>query len=1052
MSSSDPERILPRYDKVDARAPRIGTGGRFVLGLDVGASSVGWALLGLDDSGEPRGVIACGARTFKAGVEGNLADGRDEPRGVARRLARQQRRQAARRVQRKRRVYRALMDAGLLPQTDVVNHFGIDVAIRDLDVRLRAAWIPVGDHRGQLTYPYQLRAAASRSQLSAEPLGRAVYHLAQRRGFLSNRKTRAREDEEGVVKEGIADLKAEMEAAGHATLGEHFASLDPRVRRIRNRYTHRGMFEREFKAIAEANAWVSAEAWASIRKAIFFQRKLKSSSHLVGRCECVPSARRAPMWHPSFQRYRILEQVANLRVTEPGAREERPLTADERGVLINHLTHHKDVSAAGVKRVLKLKGAALSIESIGASKLIGDRTAAAMRTAFGTRWDAMPERERMSALLDVHSFEKVESLCKRAERHWRLQPKEASALAEVQLEHSYASLSVKAIDQLRPHLELGLNARQAIDIEFPGRFRVGQPVEVLPSLREAMPELRNPAVARALTEVRRIVNRVLERWGRPEVVRIELARDLKRSRMHRERIAKDNRSQERVRAAAAERILREANVASPRRSDIEKMLLADECEFTCPYTGRRFGMHDLFGEHPLVDVEHIIPFGRSLDDSFANKTLCFVDENRTQKRNRTPYEAYGHDPTRWEEIIGRVERFRGVRAQAKLVRFQMTEVGPEVLAEFADRQLNDTRFASKMAAHFIARLFGGLVDSAGSRRVQASSGAVTARLRQAWRMGFALHDDGLKNRADHRHHALDAIAVALSSPSIVKRMADAAQRGTQAGRDGRLLEFSEPWPGFLEDVREAIQNVVASHRPDRRLAGALHEETNYSRPLKVGDKLVHRRRKPIAAVKETDMKSVADSALRAAVGQARADALRQSTAHAAGPQVHPSRPDRVRRLRVAADRTPVLLEARKGRRWVAPGSNHHMAIFEVTEGASHRWEVEVVTRLEAHRRHRSGEPIVRRDRGDGSRFLFSIRSGDTIRLKGKDGQPMFVVVRGVSVDVIEAVAANDARPAQEIRDAGAAGGRMKLTPSALRRQGAERVDISPIGEITVARD
>jgi CRISPR-associated endonuclease Csn1 len=1023
------------------------------MGLDVGASSVGWALLGLDANGEPRGVLACGVRTFEAGVEGNLTDGRDEPRGVARRMARQQRRQTARRVQRKRRVYRALMEAGLLPRIDVVNHSGIDAAIRDLDVRLRATWIPAGDHRGQLTYPYQLRAAAAKGKLDAEALGRAVYHLAQRRGFLSNRKARAREDEEGVVKQGIADLQAEMDAAGRATLGEHLASLDPRIRRIRSRYTHRGMFEREFEAIARSNAWVPAEAWTAIRKAMFFQRKLKSAAHLVGRCECVPSARRAPMWHPSFQRYRILEQVANLRVTEAGAREERTLTAEERRALIDHLTHHARVSAAGAKKVLKLKGATLSIEAIGASNLVGDRTAAAMRAAFGDRWDTMPEGERMSALLDVHSFEKADSLRKRGERHWKLGPKEALALAEAQLEPSYASLSVKAIDRLLPHLESGLNARQAIDIEFPGRFLVGQPVNVLPSLRKAMPELRNPAVARALTEVRRIVNRVVERWGRPEVVRLELARDLKRSRMQRERLARENRSQEKVRAEAAERVLREGKIASPRRSDIEKMLLADECEFTCPYTGRRFGMHDLFGQHPLVDVEHIIPFGRSLDDSFANKTLCFVDENRGIKRNRTPYEAYGHDRTRWEEIVGRVDRFRGARARAKLERFLIKEAGPEVLAEFADRQLNDTRFASKMAAHFVARLFGGLVDSSGSRRVQASSGMVTARLRQAWRMGFALHDDGSKNRADHRHHALDAIAVALSTPSVVKRMADAARRGADAGRDGRLLEFSEPWPGFLEDIKEAIQNVVTSHRPDRRLAGALHEETNYSRPLKAGNEMVHRRRKPIEGVKESDVASVADPALRATVSQAMAaKASLQSISTAGGPQVHPSRPDRVRRLRVAADRTPVPLEARKGRRWVAPASNHHMAIYEVVEGTSRRWQAEVVTRLEAHRRKRFGEPIVRRDRGDGSRFLFSVRSGDTMRLKGEDGQPMFVLVRGVSVGVIEAIAANDARPAQEVRKAGAAGGRMKLTPSGLLRRGAERVDVSPIGEITVARD
>ena len=152
---------------------------------------------------------------------------------------------------------------------------------------------------------------------------------------------------------------------------------------------------------------------------------------------------------------------------------------------------------------------------------------------------------------------------------------------------------------------------------------------------------------------------------------------------------------------------------------------------------------------------------------------------------------------------------------------------------------------------------------------------------------------------------------------------------------------------------------------------------------------------------------------------------------------------------MAADRSPQPLATRKGRRWVAPASNHHMAFYE---SASGRWAVDVVTRLEAHRRKREGEPIVRLDRGDGSRFLFSLRSGDTMRLKGDDGQPMFVVVRSVSGTVVEAVSANDARPAQEVRKAGAAAGRYMFSPASLQRKCAERVDISPIGEITVAHD
>jgi CRISPR-associated endonuclease Csn1 len=1024
--------------------------GPYVLGLDIGASSVGWAILALGGDAEPCSVIAAGSRLFEAGVEGSFETGRDTPRGVARRMARLQRRQTVRRARRRRKLWRVLQDAGLLPRLPVVNYRSIHETLRDLDVRLRAQWVAPGDHRSELVFPFQIRAAACSSRLQPFELGRAIYHLAQRRGFLSNRKTRAREDQEGVVKQGIDQLTAEMTAAGHRTLGEHFAALDPRTARIRKRYTHRAMYEREFDLIAQANDWVPAESWASIRKIIFFQRKLKSSAHLIGRCPCVPKANRAPSWHPSFQQYRILEQVANLRVRDPGSHAERALSEPERSALTQHLAAHAKVTAAGVRKALGLpKGSELSIDTVGSGAMIGDRTAGAMRAVFGSKWDAMSDQDRMAALLDVHSYEQADALRRRGMARWGLEPEAAAAFSEVQLEPSYAALSVRAIERLLPHLRQGLNARQAIDIEFPGRFAVGSPEDRLPPIGKAMPDLRNPAVARALAEVRRIVNRVVDRWGKPTIVRLELARDLKRSRMQRERLAKENRAREAEREQAARRILSETTVANPRRSDVEKLLLAEECGFVCPYTGRSFGMGDLFGPQPQVDVEHIIPYSRSLDDSFANKTLCFVSENRDVKQNRTPLEAYASDAARWEQILGRVERFRGGAARFKLERFLMDVQGGEVLDEFVDRQLNDTRFASRMAAMYVGRLYGGMVDSAGVRRVQAGSGSVTARLRQAWRMGLALHGDGEKNRGDHRHHALDAVAIALSTPSVVKRMADAAARGAARGRSGRLLEFSEPWPRFLEEVTEAMANIVASHRVDRRLAGSLHEETYYSRPLSTGGGLVHRRRKGVASVATADIEEIADPRVRSLVSKAIDAAPKGKLDPASPPIAVPERPERIRHVRVGADRVPVRLDARTGPRFVAPASNHHMALYVTPAG---EWVAEVVTRLEAHRRKVAGEPIVRVERADGAKLLFTLRSGDTLRLKDEAGQPMFVVVRGVSGTTVEALRVNDGRSAKEVRAGGAKGGRLTFAVRALRIRETVKVDLSPIGEVTLARE
>jgi CRISPR-associated endonuclease Csn1 len=1033
--------------------------GAYVLGLDVGTNSVGWAVLGLSSQGQPDSIIACGSRVFEAGVDGTseqIAAGKDSPRGVARRLARLQRRQTLRRARRRRKIFRLLMTHGLLPRIDRTSPAGIHACIEKLDSELRPNWLKPGDHRGQLVFPYLLRAAAASRALPPHELGRALYHLAHRRGFLSNRKSRAKEDEEGKVKQGISELRAAMTAAGARTLGGYFATLEPRNGRIRSRYTDRSMYLEEFDAIQRANPQVSQDAWAALHKAFFFQRKLKSAKHLIGKCSCLPRQRRASMWHPVYQRFRLLEQVNNIRVADLATGEDRRLTDEERVALVSALGRQESMTAGGVKKLLKLRGCELSIEHIGSGKLIGDRTAAAMRKVFGDRWATMDEAQRMQALLDVHSYESADALKRRGVKYWKLDPEQAGAMADASLEPGYASLSVRAMTQLLPHLERGFNSREALDISFPHRFKAGSAANRLPPVRTALGDLRNPTVNRSLTELRRVVNRIIDKWGKPKLVRVELGRDLKRGRTEREKLSKDNREQEKRREAAAASIMAEAGVQAPRRSDIEKMLLAEECGMTCPYTGRRFGMADLFGNTPTVDVEHIIPYSRSLDDSFSNKTLCFVEENRNVKRQRTPHEAYSTDNARWDQILDRVRGFRGRHSRAKLERFLMANIGDDLLDDFTSRQLNDTRYASRLAGQFVGQLFGGSVDSDSVRRVQVSTGTVTARLRQAWRMGLALHDDGKKNRADHRHHALDAIAVALASPALVKRMADAAVRGAAAGRDGKLLQFSEPWPQFLEHVKAAIEPIIVSHRVDRKLAGPLHEETLYSRPLQAADQTVYRVRKGIETIREADLEEITDPVLRNTI----AAALRGEPAGKpfATPDSHPvaraphAAVERVRRLRRVASRTPVLLETAHAKRWVAPGSNHHMAIYEVSDSKGERWQSEIVTRLEAHRRKHCQEPIVRKTREDGARLVFTLRSGDIIRVPSDNGTVVFHVIGSASGDTIETKPVHDARPAGEIRKAGKAGGRAVWSVAKLQKSGAVKVDVGVLGEITLNRE
>ena len=125
------------------------------------------------------------------------------------------------------------------------------------------------------------------------------------------------------------------------------------------------------------------------------------------------------------------------------------------------------------------------------------------------------------------------------------------------------------------------------------------------------------------------------------------------------------------------------------------------------------------GQHSQFDIEHIIPFSRSLDNSFLNKTLCYHEENRGVKQNQTPYEAYASNEKRWAEIIGRVKRFRGSAAHVKLRKFQQKE--PD--EDFAARMLQDTRYMSRLATEYLGLLYGGTIDADHTTRVRSAPAA-----------------------------------------------------------------------------------------------------------------------------------------------------------------------------------------------------------------------------------------------------------------------------------------------------------------------------------------
>lgn len=1002
-----------------------------ILGLDLGSNSLGWALLEFKED-KPVSIIDCGVRIFQAGLEGDIEAGTAVSRAMGRREKRAQRRQTDRKKRRRERLLDLLQKIDLLPEGSPNEIFPT------LDKQLiekYSAQEAIPKHTLAGILPYWLRARALDHPLEPYELGRVIYHLGKRRGFLSNRKTQTKQ-EDGIVASKISELRLLMKEANARTLGEYLSSLDPHEQRIRSRYTQRSMFEEEFDKICSSQCGLhpllNKVNMEKIRRTIFFQRPLKSAKKLVGYCELEPNSRRAPWSTLEAQRFRYLQMVNNCSVKTASDTSYRPFSDLEKNILVKHLEREGDVTFTRAKKLLGFdsKNTSFSFETGEEKRFLGNRTNKHMIEIFGEEWFSFDGPKQEAILSDLRSYRDSAALAERAERVWGLSADKAKEFAAIEFEPGYCPLSRKAISKVLPYLEIGVfyaTARKEIYGEF---LQSRIPEDLLPPVKQLF-DIRNPVVERSLTELRKVVNALIRKHGKPHMVKIELAREMKQSQKKRKEVTKQNRQNERRREEAAQKIVREVGIKNPSRNDILKVMLADECNWICPYTSRTISMVSLFGDSPQFDIEHIIPFSRSFDDSFINKTLCYVDENRNVKRNRSPWEVY-HGSPKWEDILGNVRRFKGDLKDVKLERFLKRPEEIEDLDGFISRQMNDTRYASKLAMNYVGTLYGGLYDKDHRQRVFAVTGQVTALLRNAWGMNALLGDGGLKERKDHRHHAVDSIAVALTNPATIRDLSLAALPSFErSAYKKRFRPLQMPWPEFIEDLQKNIDGILVSHRVNHKVNAALHEETNYG-IVKSGEGKGFCIRRRLDSLKASEVKRIIDERIRGIVKD-KLETLGQNDPSKAfaDSQNHPSfisaKGEKIwiHKVRIFVSAKPKKIGEGHKERFVTSSSNHHMEVFEVSDPrkpGKTKWTCEVVDSLEAMDRLRRGRPVVSKEI-EGGKFVFSVAPGDTLELNNPGDWPRFFLVRTVSKTQnggieVAGVALNDARKKKEIIDSG----------------------------------
>ncbi len=456
-----------------------------ILGLDLGTNSLGWALV--EETGSGYKLLEKGVDIFQEGVAREKNN--EKPAVQDRTAARALRRHYFRRRLRKIELLKVLIKHDLCPPlTDEQLDAWRKHKTYPLDEEF-LRWQRTDDNSDKNPYHDRYRALTETLDLGNKAdrrsLGRAFYHLSQRRGFLSNRKDAGKESEEGQVKQSIKNLTDDMKKAGCRYIGEYFYRLYQRKEKIRKKYTSRNdHYLAEFRAICEKQH-LSEELQHDLQRAIFFQRPLKSQKGTVGKCTFEKTKARCPVSHPRFEEFRLYSFLNNIRIAGPGDADFRPLTQEEvdlvRPLFLRKSKPHFDFEEIARKIAGKgryaCKGdrieAPYRFNFAGTATVSGCPVTAALIAIFGDDWlseirsrytlgTGKAEEQIMNDIWHaLFSFDDEERLHAWACEKLQLSEKEAEDFTNIRTPQDYAALSLNAINKILPYLRAGYRYDEA---------------------------------------------------------------------------------------------------------------------------------------------------------------------------------------------------------------------------------------------------------------------------------------------------------------------------------------------------------------------------------------------------------------------------------------------------------------------------------------------------------------------------------------------------------------------------------------------------------------
>lgn len=783
---------------------------KYSLGLDIGTSSVGWAILDLDKER----IHDLGVRIFERPEDPQNGDSLAKPR----RDARSARRRLKRRRQRLNHLKQFFIDQNILTKDQVEEVLNYKSDFNKLDI-------------------YALRSKALTEELSPEELLKVLYQIAKRRGFKSNRKVVEESDKEGGrVTSALKANEKFLADNNYTTVGDALSRDEKFALHKRNKrddYTNsfaRDDFLCELEAIikTQRNYALKNVPEPAINEliygiddgqvtnvsAIMYQRPFMTKElieKMVGKCTFEDGEKRAPKASYSFEIFRLASDLSHL-VFIPRDASKRQAKRENLEIRLSpeqikqvidlaksqkSLTYKKVRSTAGISedyvpkdvRGKKKDGDEFGEENVfGGLKAYND-----IRLALKDLpedWAKIDNESALNQIAYILTTQKADEGIRAELDTLPLSDKAKEAIVKIKPTNfkAFGHLSVKALQKITPHILEGMTydkACEAAGYDFKKQSA-------------SLEQITNPVVKRAITQTLKVVRAIERKYGKPYFIKVETARDLAKNFKDRNAIKKENDENqgynEDIKSIITDGYeaspktkggkqllshLKELNVPLNKNADfngqqIVKIKLYREQNGVCLYSGKSIDFETMLRDDNAYQVDHIVPFSRSNNDGMTNKVLVLTEENQ-KKGNQTPFEYFGTDEKRWKDFAARVEsiyKTRDVKTSDKATNainykyngYAMKKKQNLLLQDYKNdswnvRALNDTRYITRFIQNYLRQNVD-FAEGEEKQRVIAPNGTTTAYLRKRW--GLA------KDRAeDVLHHAKDAAVVAAIDQKIV---------------------------------------------------------------------------------------------------------------------------------------------------------------------------------------------------------------------------------------------------------------------------------------------